>query len=266
MKTAYEASNSLEAHMIKDLLLQAGINAFVEGDYLQGGVGELPAAGFIRVTVNDADWSSARNVIETWEARETSQNTHPDPEYNTSKKRFLNSLLAMTIGLAIGGSVVHYFQRNPHTTHNSDYDGDGIQEEQYIYRGSRLVEVRLDRNRDTRHDAILYYDRSALLFKESLDNNFNGVFETHCHYQYKLLRECTVDRDENKTIDETLVYRNGVLSTRMFFNVDGSLVKQLYYENLRLTKAEQDSNLDGSLDTGIDYDRFENPLARYPLQ
>ena len=45
MKCVYQAGEALEAHMVAGLLEQVGIAAQVRGDLLQGGVGELPAAG-----------------------------------------------------------------------------------------------------------------------------------------------------------------------------------------------------------------------------
>jgi hypothetical protein len=49
-------------------LQQAGIAAAIEGEYLQGGIGELPAAGNVRVVVPDNDVEAARQVIADWDA------------------------------------------------------------------------------------------------------------------------------------------------------------------------------------------------------
>ena len=45
MKCVFRARDAIEAHMLADLLDQVGIMAQVQGDMLQGAVGELPAAG-----------------------------------------------------------------------------------------------------------------------------------------------------------------------------------------------------------------------------
>ena len=68
MKTVYDASNNIEAHLVMHQLQQAGIDARIEGEYLQGGIGELPAAGNVRVIVNSEDEAEARFVIADWEA------------------------------------------------------------------------------------------------------------------------------------------------------------------------------------------------------
>lgn len=68
MKTVYDASSNIEAHLIMHQLQQAGIKAMIQGEYLQGGIGELPAAGNIRVLVPKGDVADAREVIADWEA------------------------------------------------------------------------------------------------------------------------------------------------------------------------------------------------------
>lgn len=68
MKTVFDASGNIEAHLVMHQLQQAGIAASIEGEYLQGGIGELPAAGNIRVVVPDDDADEARQVIADWEA------------------------------------------------------------------------------------------------------------------------------------------------------------------------------------------------------
>jgi len=53
MQVAYLANNIIDAHLAKHLLEDAGVPAFVFGESLLGGVGELPASGFIRVCIPD---------------------------------------------------------------------------------------------------------------------------------------------------------------------------------------------------------------------
>ena len=68
MKSVYDASNNIEAHLVMHQLQQAGIDATIQGEYLQGGVGDLPAAGNVRVMVPANDFEEARSVIADWEA------------------------------------------------------------------------------------------------------------------------------------------------------------------------------------------------------
>lgn len=68
MKSVYDASNNIEAHLVMHQLQQAGIDATIQGEFLQGGVGDLPAAGNVRVMVPANDVEEARIVIADWEA------------------------------------------------------------------------------------------------------------------------------------------------------------------------------------------------------
>ena len=68
MKSVYDASNNIEAHLVMHQLQQAGIEVSIQGEYLQGGVGDLAAMGCIRVLVNAKDVDAAREIIADWEA------------------------------------------------------------------------------------------------------------------------------------------------------------------------------------------------------
>ncbi|HZV62788.1 MAG TPA: DUF2007 domain-containing protein [Methylophilaceae bacterium] len=68
MKIVYHAHNALDAYVVKNLLETEGIAAFVQGEYLQGGVGELAPMDLIKVSVNDQDVLKSRALIEAWES------------------------------------------------------------------------------------------------------------------------------------------------------------------------------------------------------
>ena len=68
MMIVYNASNSIEAYLIKNLLEQQEIVAYVFGDYLQGGVGEIPAIGLVTVNVSDSDLTRAKEIVDEWDA------------------------------------------------------------------------------------------------------------------------------------------------------------------------------------------------------
>jgi hypothetical protein len=68
MRILYEASSAVEAHLLKDLLGQEGVPASIHGEFLQGAMGELPAAGLVRLMVADEHYAAGRALIERWEA------------------------------------------------------------------------------------------------------------------------------------------------------------------------------------------------------
>ncbi|HKU78384.1 MAG TPA: DUF2007 domain-containing protein [Rhodanobacteraceae bacterium] len=63
MRTVYHAEGIVDAHLVKDALEQAGIPAFVNGEYLIGGMGQLPARDFLTVSVPDVAVEAAVPVV-----------------------------------------------------------------------------------------------------------------------------------------------------------------------------------------------------------
>lgn len=68
MQIAYRARDITEAHIVAGLLEANGITAFVGGHYLQGAMGEIGAAGFSNVHVDDEDLYRARQLVTEYEA------------------------------------------------------------------------------------------------------------------------------------------------------------------------------------------------------
>ncbi|MDI1254413.1 DUF2007 domain-containing protein [Thermomonas sp.] len=64
MRIVYDAANLIDAHLVRHALEQAGIPAFVRGEALVGGIGELPPIGLVSVAVPDSAWEQARDVID----------------------------------------------------------------------------------------------------------------------------------------------------------------------------------------------------------
>ncbi|MGH8164274.1 MAG: DUF2007 domain-containing protein [Rhodanobacteraceae bacterium] len=63
MRIVYRAENLVDAHLVKDVLDQAGIPCFVNGEYLIGGVGQLPARDFVTVSVPGICVESAEPLV-----------------------------------------------------------------------------------------------------------------------------------------------------------------------------------------------------------
>lgn len=76
MRTVYEARNSLEAHVVRDVLRQQGITAHVLGEFLQGGMGDLPA-GMVRLAVEEPDADRAETLVRAWDAEQTEPTPPP---------------------------------------------------------------------------------------------------------------------------------------------------------------------------------------------
>ena len=67
MINVYNAANSLEAHLIKNLLEQQDIPVFIQGEHLQSGVGEIPAIGLVTLHVDNSHYNQAKQLIQIWE-------------------------------------------------------------------------------------------------------------------------------------------------------------------------------------------------------
>lgn len=60
MKLLHQPANAVEGHMLADLLRQQGIASTLLGEHLQGAIGELPAAGLVRLMVAEEDHETTR--------------------------------------------------------------------------------------------------------------------------------------------------------------------------------------------------------------
>ncbi|GAA4785735.1 DUF2007 domain-containing protein [Lysobacter hankyongensis] len=112
MIIAYRAANIADAHLVRQMLEAEGIPAFIQGEYLQGAVGELPANTEILVRVSDDRYDDARAVVAEWESGEpvvfdddedgedaTAAATAP-----TAKRSAIRYFL-LFVAIVVGGSV-----------------------------------------------------------------------------------------------------------------------------------------------------------------
>lgn len=67
MQIVYRAGDLTEAHIVAGMLHSRGIEANVGGHYLQGAMGDIGAAGFTNVHVEDEDVFSAKQIINEYE-------------------------------------------------------------------------------------------------------------------------------------------------------------------------------------------------------
>ena len=84
MHIAYRAESLIDAHLVKDALERAEIPAFVAGEYLTGGVGQLPALDYVAVMVPDSAREPAGRVVAEVagalaESRACAASWDPDP-------------------------------------------------------------------------------------------------------------------------------------------------------------------------------------------
>ena len=67
MISVYRSGDYVEAQLLTGLMEQEGLQVFLQGAALQGGLGDLPAMGHLSITVNDADQQRAEEIISAYE-------------------------------------------------------------------------------------------------------------------------------------------------------------------------------------------------------
>ena len=65
MRVVYEAANIIDAHLVRQALENTGLPAWVRGEALTGGIGELGVFGLVAVMVPDDCAIAARVVVES---------------------------------------------------------------------------------------------------------------------------------------------------------------------------------------------------------
>lgn len=88
--------------MILNLIEMHGITGRIEGEYLQGGIGELQAMGLVRVLVADEDYAAARQIIEDWEAIQPPAD-EPKPE-----ERAPGGIQVFLAGVIVGAALTYW--------------------------------------------------------------------------------------------------------------------------------------------------------------
>jgi hypothetical protein len=63
VRCVYQAENSIDAHLVRGVLEQHGIPAYVFGDFLAGGIGELPVFGLVEVHVANEHHDEADALV-----------------------------------------------------------------------------------------------------------------------------------------------------------------------------------------------------------
>lgn len=253
MKCIFEASSGLEAHMISNLLQQVGIETRIDGEYLQGGVGELQAMGFVRVLVNEADYTDAQQVITSWDT------TQLKPTKSTAPKSKSSGIgIGLLIGLLIGVSATFIAYNTPVTLDGIDHNGDGKLDEKWTFRDNRIERAESDRNLDGSIDLISLFNRKGMIYKTETDENFDGIFETTITYKRGSPILQLIDTDQDGVIDNKSYFKNGVLAEiEILGPTSSSPKKKQQYSMYKLISSEFDSNGDGIYDKQYAYDFYE---------
>lgn len=252
MKKVYEAQNSIEGHMLVHMLEQQGVEARLDGEYLQGGVGELPAAGLVTVRVEEADYEKAKDIIQEWE-----QAQPRSTEAETGKSRYGTSFFS---GAATGAFFAWLILSDSNPLAGMDQNRDGFLEEKYSFLGQKVTQRKSDRNGDQVYDAIVDWNKNGQVSQVQLDNNFDGIFDLQIRYTKGYPRTKTY-LDRNSEPVKVEYFDRGVLKkSEIFQSGTRKVVKRHFYSKGKLISSEYDSNADGEMDWQDNFDYYENSV------
>ncbi len=277
MISIYHAANLADAYLIRQLLEQERIDAYIAGEYLQGALGELPANTPVDVRVAPEDATRARQIVEDWEcspidsAMFDDDDTADDPPRlfptppDNALSRGFSAIAWLLGGAAIGAGIVWAAQHGPRSEAGIDYDGDGVFEERAIYAGERLERIEIDRNRDRKSDQILHFGRHGVVERYEADQDFDGVMEERGEYVNGQLSLLKVGRDGDGRPEFRSEYLLGVPYRDEWLDRDGNAIKRVLYRNGQAVEGEFDSDGDGRLDTQRFYDARGEIVSEVPL-
>lgn len=247
--------------MLQDLLQQEGFTVRLDGEFLQGAIGELPAAGLVRLVVDEADYAAARAVVERWEAAQP-QDITPRPAQRSSR-----GFVGFALGLVLGVAGAYGFFRSPVTVDGIDHNRDGLLDEKWTYAPSGAVlRNEIDRNLDNKVDYIARFDARGQIESAEADDDFNGVFETRLRFRWGNVELTEVDTDGDSLVDLRHHASHGVPdSSEYIFPSTGLPVRVEYYRLGKLVKAEVDTDGDGRLDRRMLYNGLGEITATQPV-
>lgn len=259
MKCVYSASLLLNARLVVDQLEHQGIHAEIFGGYLQGGAGELPASGLIRVMVAEEDEHRAARIVAEWERTTTEQDNE---QLNASRRA--RALAGFSLGLVTGIAGTWLFfalPDKPRETLYFDFNGDHREDGWVELVNGERVESRRDRDFDGRVDAWWQY-RDAQVVRARRDDDFDGHAELVLEYKNNQPETGRVDTDDNGVAEMRLHYRHGLLAESEILDPDtGRLIRRLHYQHGRLPESEErDTTGNGVADTRIRYNRAGEPV------
>jgi len=279
MKVLYEAANAIEAHLLRDLLQHEGLSPFVQGELLQGAMGELPLAGLVFLWIPDEEYAQAREIVLDWEKADASARSSDDsgedeegsaaraqlPEKAT---RFYTgkAVSLFFIGLALGVAASATYFRAPVSSDGTDDNRDGVDDETWIYApDGRLQKWREDRNFDGKVDATADYRRGRIE-ESSSDDNFDGFFDSTTRYRNGNAESETIDSNADGAPDIRNTFKHGVpLKSEILSGDTGLPLRVEFWKLGTLQYADIDSDRNGALDTRIFYSMLSEEVKRQTI-
>ena len=282
MRSVYEPSSAIQAHVLQDVLRQHGISSHVAGEHLQGAIGELPAGNLVRLLVSEEDWPAARRAVLEWESAppmadddlanadhsapcaESPPATAPQfaltgngPADGTRRQGSRFHPLWWAVGGAATALALQFVLTGvPLQSDTRDYNRDGVPDETVRMNafGSPLV-IEQDRNFDGKVDARSHFNSRGDLQRTEYDENFDGQMDMELRYVNGVPAEARTDTDGDGFPDLITVYEYGVPVRSSYIHRNtGKPARVEHYRMGKITSVQLDRNADGVLDTEQTFD------------
>lgn len=230
----YECNIAVEAHMVCDLLSQAGISARVDGEFMQGIAGEIPLGNTVKVRVAPERVAEAREVIADWEKQQPAE---PAAVAAAKSSRFKTPLWFF-FGLLVGATLVFI-----------------------AYRNMAVANDKFDRNGDGRIDARWNFGWSGHVSGYEEDNDFDGRYELQSDVdQNGFMQRAVIDVDGDRRPEQVWHFTSGVITCiDYYFASGGRVVKREFYKGALRDYAEFDDDGDGRFERRVQYDAHGEP-------
>ena len=266
MEIVYSAANNLEAHMIKGVLEQQDIPAYIQGEHLQSGIGELPAiSGFVKVSVDNVNVLAARKIIKEWETQELAENASNLKNVPNEIVRTGTNYLYLAASFIAGAIAMHFYLQSPVSHNGIDLNNDKINDITWTYKNNMISKTEADINFDQKIDEISSFD-SGLSSITKVDTDFDGVFDTEYQYTNERVSTEKIDTNNDGEMDVIIEYESPSNYNSTIFNPKTNLIiKVQHFKRDKLVTAELDTNNDGKVDTAILYDLAEEESNRKPI-
>lgn len=111
MVIIYRSSDIAEAHILKGMLNANGIEAFLGGHYLQGGIGELLATDYATLAVKEEDADAAKKLLAAYDESlpdRTGQDRAESTGPATDKPVSFSPVLALAMVTGIIVLLIYY--------------------------------------------------------------------------------------------------------------------------------------------------------------
>lgn len=159
----------------------------------------------------------------------------------------------------------HY--KMPAQTQGIDYNDDGVLDEKWSYSSQgHAISMQSDRNFDGKVDDTASFENGQIDTVEA-DLDFDGVFDTVTTYQLGNQHVMESDTDKDGYRDTRTHFKSNTIASVEFIHPDtGKPRKVDYFNGFIRTYSEVDTDIDGTLDQRIDYDKIGMVKSTEPLR